>query len=95
MRYHCGAAHSCSSLADLVIKNSQRFKEKLALNRWLFFNDQIGKTRAAMGRAEMMTHSFIIIRTPAHYIPVKRARGRLFFTEKARALTHTFIYFGF
>ena len=37
MRHHFSAAHSCSSFADLVIKNSQRFKEKLALNRWLFF----------------------------------------------------------
>jgi hypothetical protein len=33
MRYHCGVARSCSSFADLVIKNSQRFKEKLALNQ--------------------------------------------------------------
>ena len=33
MGIHFGAAHSCSSFADLVIKNSQRFKEKIALNR--------------------------------------------------------------
>jgi hypothetical protein len=37
MRHHCGAAHSCSSFADLVLKSIQRFKEKLALNRWIFF----------------------------------------------------------
>jgi hypothetical protein len=37
MGNHCGAAHSCSSIADLVLKNIQRFKEKLALNRWMFF----------------------------------------------------------
>jgi hypothetical protein len=37
MGYHCGAAHSCSSIADLVLKNILRFKEKLALNRWIFF----------------------------------------------------------
>jgi hypothetical protein len=39
MGYHCGAAHtcSCSSIADLVLENIQRFKEKLALNRWIFF----------------------------------------------------------
>jgi hypothetical protein len=37
MCYHGGAAHSCSNFADLVLKNIQRFKEKLALNRWIFF----------------------------------------------------------
>jgi hypothetical protein len=37
MWHHCGAAHSCSSFADLDIKNSQLFKEKIALNRWIFF----------------------------------------------------------
>jgi hypothetical protein len=35
--HHCGAAHSCSSIADLVLKNIQRFKEKLALNRCMDF----------------------------------------------------------
>jgi hypothetical protein len=43
MGNHFGAAHSCSSFADLVIKNSQRFKEKLALNRWLFFMTRSAK----------------------------------------------------
>jgi len=37
MRYNGGAAHSCSSIADLVLKNIQRFKAKLASNRWIFF----------------------------------------------------------
>jgi hypothetical protein len=37
MGYNGGAAHSCSSSADLVLKNISRFKEKLALNRWIFF----------------------------------------------------------
>jgi hypothetical protein len=36
MGYHGGAALSWSSFADLVIKSIQRFKEKLALNRWIF-----------------------------------------------------------
>jgi hypothetical protein len=60
MSHHCGAAYSCSSFADLIIKNIQRFKAKLALNRWKFF-DHIGETRAAMGCAAMMIHSYIII----------------------------------
>jgi hypothetical protein len=33
MRYHGGAARSCSSFADPTQKNIQRFKAKLALNR--------------------------------------------------------------
>jgi hypothetical protein len=37
MGYNGGAAQSCSSFADLVLKSIQRFKEKLALNRWIFF----------------------------------------------------------
>jgi hypothetical protein len=37
MGYNGGAARSCSSFADLVKKNIQRFKAKLALNRWIFF----------------------------------------------------------
>jgi hypothetical protein len=36
MRYNGGTAHSCSSIADLVLKNIQRLKAKLALNRWIF-----------------------------------------------------------
>jgi hypothetical protein len=31
MRYHCGTAHSCSSFADLVIKNIQRVKTNRAM----------------------------------------------------------------
>jgi hypothetical protein len=31
MRYHGGAAHSCSSFADLVIKTGWEVKAKLAL----------------------------------------------------------------
>ena len=42
MWYHCGA-HSCSSFADLVIKNIQWFKAKLALNRWIFFMTRSAK----------------------------------------------------
>jgi hypothetical protein len=36
MRYHCGAAHSCSSFADPTKKNIQRFKAIFSLNRWIF-----------------------------------------------------------
>jgi hypothetical protein len=43
MGYHGGAAHSCSSFADLVIKSIQRFQEKLALNRWILF--LVGSTK--------------------------------------------------
>jgi hypothetical protein len=57
MGYNGGAAHSCSNFADLVIKNIQRFKAKLVLNRWIFFFGRIGKTRAALGRAAIIAHS--------------------------------------
>ena len=53
-----GAAHSCSSIADMVLKNIQQFKEKLALNRWIFFG-RIGKTRAATGRAANDSTSWV------------------------------------
>jgi hypothetical protein len=43
MRHHVGAAHSCSSFADLVIKNIQRFKPKLASNRWILFMNRSAK----------------------------------------------------
>jgi hypothetical protein len=43
MCYHGGAAHSCPSFADLVLKSIHRFKEKLALNRWLFFMTRSAK----------------------------------------------------
>jgi hypothetical protein len=57
MRYNGGAAHSCSSFADLVLKSIQRFKEKIALNRWIFFFGRIGKTRAVFFKPAMMPHS--------------------------------------
>ena len=37
MRGHCGNPRIWASFNDPTIKNSQRFKAKLALNRWLFF----------------------------------------------------------
>ena len=37
MRHHCGAAHSCSSIADLVLKSLQVVKEKLALTTCQLF----------------------------------------------------------
>jgi hypothetical protein len=43
MGYHCGAAHSSSSIADMVLKNIQRFKNFLALNRWIFFMSRSAK----------------------------------------------------
>jgi hypothetical protein len=43
MRHHCGAAHSCSSIADLVIKNSQRFKAIFFLNRYQLFRTRSAK----------------------------------------------------
>jgi hypothetical protein len=41
--YLCGAAHSCSIITDLVLKNIQLFKEKLDLNRWIFFMTRSAK----------------------------------------------------
>jgi hypothetical protein len=43
MRYHFGAAHSCTSFADLIIKNSQRLKANFSLDRWLFFMTRSAK----------------------------------------------------
>jgi hypothetical protein len=43
MRYHYGAAHSCSSFAALAIKSIQRLQAKLALNRWIFFMTILAK----------------------------------------------------
>jgi hypothetical protein len=43
MRYNGGAVRSCSSFADPDPKNSQRFKEKLALNRWIKGTAQKGR----------------------------------------------------
>ena len=83
MRYHCGAAHSCSSIADMVLKNSQRFKEKLALNRWVFFMTRSAKLEQLRARAAMITHSFIIILiyyTPLitpQYFPVGGRHGEV------------------
>ena len=53
-------AHSCSSSADLVIKTGREVKANFALTSHHFY-DQIGKTRAAIGRAAMISHSYIII----------------------------------
>jgi hypothetical protein len=56
-----GAAHSCSSFADLVIKNSQRFKAIFSLNRGLFFMTSCRSAKLehamAMGRAARIAHS--------------------------------------
>jgi hypothetical protein len=49
-----GAAHSCSSFADLVKKKFQRFESKISFKSLDTFYDQIGRTRAAMGRAAMI-----------------------------------------
>ena len=43
MRYHCGAAHSCSSIADLVLKSLQVVKEKLALTTYQLFMTRSAK----------------------------------------------------
>jgi hypothetical protein len=57
MRYNGGAARSYSSFADPTHKNIQRFKAKLAFNRWICFVGRIGKTRAATGHATNTAHS--------------------------------------
>ena len=70
MRYHGGAARSCSSFADLIKKIYPAISAKLALNRWILFFGQIGKTRAATGRAAMIACSYLIISYAYNYPPV-------------------------
>jgi hypothetical protein len=43
MGYNGGAAHSCSSFADPIAKNIQRFKANFAFNRWIFFMTRSAK----------------------------------------------------
>jgi hypothetical protein len=56
MCYHGRAAHSCSSFADLVIKSIQRFKEKLASNRWIFFLVGSAKLEQLWAAPPMIAH---------------------------------------
>jgi hypothetical protein len=57
MGNHCGAAaHSCSSFADLIIKSIQRFEEKLALNRWIFFMTRWAKLEQLWAAPPMIAH---------------------------------------
>ena len=62
MWYHCGAARSCSSFADLVIKNSQRFKANFSLNRWLFFMTRSAKPEQLWAAPPwyMIAHSYLV-----------------------------------
>jgi hypothetical protein len=43
MGYHCGAAHSCSSFADLVLKSLQVVKNFLALTTYQLFMTRSAK----------------------------------------------------
>jgi hypothetical protein len=43
MRYHCGAAHSCSSFANLVIKTGWEVKTNLVLIFYQVFMSRSAK----------------------------------------------------